>query len=122
MEIGNTYIIVTTNDDGDNIKLPAEYLGVNKEDVNCFRINGIVMALDDEEYYIYDSNDDMTVSKLISLLEKFPKDKLISIEMDGGTIEENGINLVSKIGTNIDIIQAGDVVTLSPNNVYVQEY
>jgi len=118
MNVGEIYLIFTTDDEGNEIRVPAEYLGVNNEDVDCFRINNIITALDQEEYYLADPKDDTTVVKLKNNLNKLPKDKLISFEMDSG----NGICLKSIPGTKINIVEDGDTVILSPEKVVEQEY
>ena len=118
MEIGTVYIIATTDDEGGEIRIPAEYLGVNKEDVPCFRINNVIVPLDEEEFYIYDPSDDVSVLALENALHKLPGDKLISFEMDSG----NGYNFKSVPGTKIHITEDGDTVILSPEKVIEQEY
>ena len=117
-EVGKVYILFTTDDDGNEIKVPGEYLGVNTEDVDCFRINNVITSLDEEEYYIYDPKDDMSVLKLENILHKLPGDKLISFEMDNG----HGTNLKSIPGTLLHIQEDGDTIILTPEKVVEQEY
>lgn len=118
MDVGKFYTIFTTDDEGNQVKLKVEYLGFNEDDVDCFRINGRIVALDSEEYYLYDPKDNVTVAELIKLLSKQDPNKLVRFELD----DNCGTALVTVPGTVVSITEDGDTIVIAPEKVVEQDY
>lgn len=119
LEIGKLYDICgvdcITSEEG--IYSGAEYIG-NNQNLYQFKYKNSTVAFDEDDFYLKEDYQTMTVKDLINLLGKFNQDAYVQIELEPPYAASNFVSLA---GSPIEIHEDNEVVNLFVVPKYVVE-